>query len=143
MLPTNSEPGRRFLKRLLFLSIFAIFSYFLHLVDEKYDGILLLIVETGVWLLWVLAELSSELGGVLKSRPDSKNISVSELFVEDQSALLYLVIYFLALAAFAVNKSLQDQEINITPGTLFVLVAPVAAFIIWRLYRLESRREAT
>ena len=112
-------------------------------MDEKYNGIFLFLAEMAVWLSWLVVGLSDQLGGVYKSRPDSKNTSVAELFAEDQSASLCLVIYFLALAAFAVNKSLQGQDMNITPGTLFILVAPVAAFIIWRLYRLESQREAT
>ena len=146
MLLTNSEHGRRLIKRMLILIVIAVFSYLLHLFNEKYEGVILILIEMAIWPLWLFLEMRDSFSGGLKSRPDPEYISVAALFEIDPEARLYVGVYMIILALVVVfGESLLGFAIKIsmTPGSIFVLIAPIAVFIFFRVYRLESQRDAT
>ena len=140
----KSVPGKRFGRRVIGLSLVALLSLVLELLRQKLGGAIWVVLEVGVWGVYLFRELELQLFR-LKSRPDSnQGVSLSDTMQGDALARAGLVAYVLVLGIFAVYRVIaQGQFVTIGPGLLFLLLAPAVLFAFWRQYRYEVEVHAT
>ena len=145
MLSTNPKACKRLYRRLTYLVAFAVFSFFLHLRFEMSGNYLLYIAVIAIWFVYIIYEIDNGLKGFWKSGRESSEVSIAELLQEDPSTRQFLIVY-IALIMLIFYQTLDTdygREQLVSPGGIFISLVPLATVIIWRLYRLETIREAT
>ena len=106
---------------------------------------LLYIAVIAIWFVYIIYEIDNGLKGFWKSGCESSEVSIAELLQEDPSTRQFLIVY-IALIMLIFYQTLDTdygREQLVSPGGIFISLVPLATVIIWRLYRLETIREAT
>ena len=106
---------------------------------------LLYIAVIAIWFVYIIYEIDNGLKGFWKSGHESSEVSIAELLQEDPSTRQFLIVYIalIMLVFYQTSDIDYGREQLVSPGGIFISFVPLVAVIIWRLYRLETVREAT